>query len=74
MTNADLLQKLADDFGFEDDLEMFQESICDSVVPAICTTPGCEYTTEMEPDQDRRWCEECGNNTVVSCLILGGII
>jgi hypothetical protein len=37
-------------------------------------TEGCSYTCEMEPDQDRGWCEECRSNAVKSALILAGVI
>ena len=51
---------------------MLEAATFDSVSPAICTN--CDYTCEMEPDQDRGYCESCGGNTVVSALILAGII
>jgi hypothetical protein len=35
---------------------------------------GCEYTAEMEPDQDRGWCEVCETNSMASALVLAGII
>jgi hypothetical protein len=47
------------------------------VCPAICCNPDnpeCDYTAEMEPDQDRGWCEECERGTLVSGLVLGGLI
>jgi len=34
----------------------------------------CDYSTEMEPDQDRGWCENCETNTVVSAGMLMGIV
>ena len=43
-------------------------------VPAICTNEGCSFCIDMEPDQDRGWCNECKTNTVASALILYGII
>jgi len=43
-------------------------------VPSICMNEGCDYTTDMEPDQDRGWCEECKTNTVKSALVLYRII
>jgi hypothetical protein len=46
----------------------------DSVSPGICMNEGCDYTVEVEPDQDRGWCEACGTNTVKSAPILAGII
>ncbi len=44
--------------------------IGDSVSPAICINPDCSFTTEMEPDQDRGWCDECRTNTVVAAPVL----
>ena len=46
----------------------------DDLLPAICMSDGCDYTAEMEPDQDRGWCEVCGTNTVTSALVLAGFI
>ncbi len=63
--------------GFEDENALFAAAISDSVCPAICCNPNnpdCDYTAEMEPDQDRGWCEECERGTLVSGLVLGGII
>lgn len=67
-----LLNQLANDYGFEDVNDMLEAAVFDSVVPAIC--PICGYTTDMEPDQDRGWCEECNKGTVKSCLVLAGVI
>ena len=71
------LRKLCEIEGFEDETELFAAAIADSVSPAICCNPDqpdCDYSTEMEPDQDRGWCEECQRGTMVSALVLGGII
>jgi len=72
VNSQELLEQAASDYGYEDVLEMFEASMFDSTCPAICTE--CGYTTDYEPDQDRGWCEDCGKNTVVSVLVLGGII
>jgi hypothetical protein len=32
-------------------------------------TEGCDYTTEMEPDQDAWYFKACGGNTTVSALV-----
>ena len=72
MTNAQLLEKLAEVEGFDSWEEMLQANAVDSVVPAICKE--CEYTDGMEPDQDRGWCPECSKNTMVSCMVLAGVI
>lgn len=67
------LQKLAEIEGYESVQHLLRAAIHDSVVPAICAAPDCDYTTEMEPDQNRRYCEECRKQTVQSCLILAEI-
>ena len=64
--------KLVELEGFPDENELFAAAISDSVCPAICCNPDnpdCDYTAEMEPDQDRGWCE-----ALVSALVLGGIV
>ena len=66
------LGALRDSEGFDSIDAMLEAATFDSVSPAICTE--CDYTCEMEPDQDRGYCEICGQNTVVSALILAGII
>ena len=71
------LNKLCEIEGFEHETDLFAASISDSVCPAICCNPDnpdCDYTAEMEPDQDRGWCEKCQRGTMVSALVLGGII
>ena len=71
------LAKLCEIEGFLDENELFAAAIADSVCPAICCNPenpACDYTTEMEPDQDRGWCEECQAGTMVSALVLSGLI
>src|ERR1700719_455764 len=68
------LMKLCDLEGFESLDDLLQAAATDSVCPAICMTEGCNYTTEMEPDQDRGYCEACGGNTMASALILAGVI
>ena len=57
------LAKLRDIEGFEDENDLFAAAISDSVCPAICCNsenPNCDYTAEMEPDQDQGFCEACG--------------
>jgi len=68
------IETLANYYGFLSVMEMLEASMFDSVVPAICTNPDCDYTTEMEPDQTRGWCESCETNTVKSCLVLAEVI
>jgi len=44
------LMKLCDLEGYKRDL--LKASASDSVCPAICMKGGCDYTTEMEREQD----------------------
>jgi hypothetical protein len=66
------LTKLAEAEGFDSAEAMLEASVIDSVAPAICID--CGLTTGMEPDQEHGYCEGCGGNTVVSALILAGLI
>jgi hypothetical protein len=68
------LAKLIESEGYGTLEEMAEAIVCDSVSPAICVEPDCDYTTEMEPDQDAGYCEACGKNTVQSALVLAQII
>ncbi len=66
------LLELCEAEGFENIGELLEASIGDSVCPAICMECGC--AGEMELDQRAGYCEQCGQNKVVSCLILAGLI
>lgn len=68
------LKLLAEIEGYSDVQEMLEASVFDSCCPGICMNKDCEYTTEVEPDQDKGWCEICETNTVKSGLMLAGII
>ena len=68
------LMKLCDLEGYRRLDDLLKASVADSICPAICKTEGCDYTTEMEPDQDAGYCEACGGNTVTSALVLAGLI
>lgn len=60
--------------GFNDAEALLKAVAHDSVCPGICTEPSCDYTAEVEPDQDRGFCEECRTQTVQSALTLAGLI
>ena len=60
--------------GYDNLNGLLEAVITDSVCPAICITENCSYICEMEPDQERGWCEACGTNTVQSALILAELI
>lgn len=68
------LEKLADAWGCDYLGQLLEDCISDSVCPGICMNKGCDYTTEVEPDQSRGYCEICGTKTVKSCLVLAGLI
>jgi hypothetical protein len=73
-SKAAKLMKLCDLEGYKRLNDFLKASARDSVYPAICMTEGCDYTTEMEPDQDAGYCEACGGYTVTSALVLAGLI
>ena len=68
------LAKLIEIEGYDNFEEMAQAILSDSVSPAICMNEGCNFTCEMEPDQDAGYCEECRTNSMQSSLILAGLI
>jgi hypothetical protein len=73
-TKAHKLMRLCEIEGYKSPYDLLEAVAGDSVCPAICMTEGCEYTAEMEPDQDEGYCELCGGNTVTSALRLAGFI
>ena len=70
----DKAQVLAESFGYSDSFDCLESSMFDSISPAICTNNNCDYTTELEPDSTRGFCECCNTNTVASILVLCGVI
>ena len=68
------LDKLLEIEGYGDIADLAEAVVLDSVSPAICCNPDCSYTSEMEPDQDRGYCEECHTNSMKSALVLAGLI
>jgi hypothetical protein len=68
------LEKLIEIEGFESEEALLVAAIADSVCMAICMNDDCEYTCEIEPDQDRGLCEMCETNSMASALVLAGII
>jgi hypothetical protein len=68
------LDQLLEIEGYSTLEQLLEAVFWGSVSPGICTNDGCDYTTEVEPDQARSWCEVCGTGTVKSAPILAGII
>ena len=76
-TAAERRAKLATLMEIEgyDSIEQLAEAVLfDAVSPAICMSEGCDFTCEMEPDQDAGFCEECRTKSMQSALILAGLI
>ena len=68
------LAKLIEIEGY-DSIEALMEAVLgDSVSPAICMNEDCDFTCEMEPDQDAGYCEECHTNTMTAAPVLAGLI
>jgi hypothetical protein len=68
------LDRLAAIEGFDQADDLLEAVAHDSVSPGICVQPDCDYSCEVEPDQDRGWCEACRTQTVRSALILAELI
>jgi len=60
--------------GCDDITDLLTRCLGSSTVPAICVNTDCNHTATMEPDQTSGYCEDCKENTVVSCLILAGVV
>jgi formamidopyrimidine-DNA glycosylase len=74
-TRDRLLLLINDDYGdgTKDPEALLESAVYDSVCPGICRI--CEATfEEVEPDTTTHWCEQCQENSVISCLVLAEII
>lgn len=72
-TSEEKLKRLEEIEGMEP-IEMAKSALTDGTCPGICMNDDCEYTTDVEPDQDKGWCDECQQNTVKSVVMLLGVI
>ena len=68
------IEQLAQDCGYLSVVEMLEENLHKTMVPAICMEDGCNYSTDMEKDQTKGWCEICEKNNVQSCFEIEGLI
>ena len=68
------LAKLMEIEGYDNFEELAQVILSNSVSPAICMNEDCNFTCEMEPDQDAGYCEEFRTNSMHSAVILAGLI
>lgn len=60
--------------GFKSPDELIAAVMTDSVSPGICMNDGCDYITEVEPDQREGYCENCDTCSVASALVLAGML
>ena len=72
--NSIKLATLSDSEGFDDPMHMLESIGLSDSVPAICMNEDCDYSTELEPDATKGWCECCQTRTVTSALVLAGVI
>lgn len=72
-TKAQKLLTLCDKAGL-DHAKLTNGEVFDSIIAGICLTEGCDHVVDVEGDQEEGWCDECQSNTVVSALILAGVI
>jgi len=68
------IQALCEASGYDDPLAMLEEQSMDSVNDGICMMIGCDYTTQVEPDNNKGWCEVCEKPTVCSISMLMGVM
>lgn len=54
--------------------DLFVLLVADNLCPAICMTEGCDHIAQLESDQEQGYCEKCSGNTMVSVLILAGLM
>ena len=74
-SNDESLALLAEQYGYEDGLDLIAHHAMESVVPAICVSLDCEeYSEELESDCDGGFCNYCGESSMVSCMVLAGVI
>lgn len=66
------LRALAESEGYGDIQDLLEAAAFDSVSPGICIN--CDYTCEVEPDQDKGYCESCSGQSVQSALVLAGLV
>jgi hypothetical protein len=68
------LVRLAELTGFPTKEALLSQYINDVVVPGICINPGCDFTANVQADQEEGYCEAEGTPTVESCLVIAGLI
>jgi hypothetical protein len=59
------LKKLMESEGYSELDDLLSAVVGDSVSPAICIEPTCNFSTEMEPDQTRGYRGPCLARTII---------
>lgn len=72
MGDRELLEYLLAAEGYDNQTDFAEDMIFDSICPGICRK--CQAVMDCEPDATKNWCDECNKNTVVSGLVLMGLI
>jgi hypothetical protein len=62
LTDQELVERVMEEEGFDDSLELMEHCIYESVVPSICTECGT-VGSGCEPDARKYRCESCGEMT-----------
>lgn len=60
--------------GFLTVIDMLEAACADVQCPGVCVECREYVAMDVEPDQDRGWCENCEKPTVKSVLVLAGMI
>jgi len=68
------LVTLAETEGYAEVADFLEDYAAGSIVPAICMTPDCDHTADLEPDQRAGFCEACGRPSMKSGLVIAGMI
>ncbi len=68
------LVELVKSEGYDDPTAMLRRAMSDGLCPSICMNEGSSYTAAYEGDCREGWCEACGENSVVSALVLAEMI
>lgn len=78
MNKDQLMLNILTEIGCRSIDEWFDMGVSENLGPYDSVSMGgcksCGYTTNVEPDQDQGWCEECETSTVVSIHCLLGVM
>lgn len=69
---AEKLETAAELEGYASAYDMIEESLMDGLCPSICMN--CDHIENWEPDAQDGLCPECQTPTMMSVLVIAGII